>query len=159
MGVAEGETQVSRVELTTRQITYLPKHFVVTLLYFYTFSGPEVSTKKFIEFVSSQIHPYTLVNALPGIGPVYAERLDNRGFCYAWQVLLMYLWLRVQGIGFKQWLASICGVYENQCWQMNHLRMDHCYFGLHDWCKLHLPPTYHSTSESNSTMNFSFPRA
>ena len=101
---------------------------------------------KHLIFVSSPVLPCTLVDVLPGIEGNYAEKLRQNGFCYAWQVLLVYLWFNEDMKHFNQWLANICMLHENECWPMKEQWMDQCYFGLYSWCRQYLLPSMNTIS-------------
>ena len=69
-----------------------------------------------------------LVTALPGIGPVWGRRLNEKGFFYATQILGQYLLLNQNPQDFIAWLQNQFGIYWGWC----------VYNALHVWCQHHL---------------------
>ena len=68
------------------------------------------------------------VTALPGIGPVWGRRLNEKGFFYATQILGQYLLLNQNPQDFIAWLQNLFGIYWGGC----------VYNALLVWCQHHL---------------------
>lgn len=65
------------------------------------------------------------VNTLPGIGPVFAERLEMTGIRTANEVLGRFLVLQSDEGKFKSWLRDSCGA--------NAKHQRDCYNSLKEW--------------------------
>lgn len=70
------------------------------------------------------------VTDIPGIGPVWGERLRQNGFVYATQILGQYLVFNQHDQMFIGWLQQNCGIWRPNGWAV--------YRALQDWCLHHL---------------------
>ncbi|KRZ68535.1 Barrier-to-autointegration factor 1, partial [Trichinella papuae] len=81
------------------------------------------------EFVSEPIGEKE-VTAIAGIGPVYGQKLIDKGFDKAYTILGQYLLLKRDNELFVEWLTDLIG--------MSSKHAQSCYECIHDWSEQHL---------------------
>ena len=86
--------------------------------------------EKLFKFVNYPIGIKT-VECLPGIGNTFGEKLRDKGFKYAYQVLGKFLEFDRDEELFTDWLGKMC------CRPSNHWQMVKCYDGLNKWYRQH----------------------
>ena len=89
-------------------------------------------TKKFFEFVNNPIGNKP-VECLPGTGTVFGQRLRDKGFKYASQVLGCFLEFYRDEAWFTDWLKKTC-----ECEPRNYWLMIECYDALNEWYRNNL---------------------
>ncbi|VEL15538.1 unnamed protein product [Protopolystoma xenopodis] len=91
---------------------------------------PAMSTsQKHRDFLSEPIGEKSVFE-LPGIGAKLGERLESKGFKYAYVVLGQFLLINRDEELFKEWLKDICGA--------NSKQSNDCFTALQQWTQQYI---------------------
>lgn len=85
------------------------------------------TSQKHRNFVSEPLKEKA-VTELPGVGAVYAKRLVDAGFDYAYQVLGQFLIMKMDAELFEEWF-----IMTTECRGNNHAKQ--CFNGLKEWAE------------------------
>ena len=92
------------------------------------------TTQKHINFVGNPIHPYQVVETVPGIGQVYGGNLRANGITTARQLLGHFLTMNGNREVFMVWLRGICIPQGPRA----EYHMNCCYTALMEWTNQHI---------------------
>ena len=100
--------------------------------YYFDHLGPQTTTQAIQTFVDGLISGKKVTD-VPGIGPVFGEKLTKAGYATAEKLLGQFLVLERNEDNFIKWMKDICGTDS-----VNRAHYTKTFKALNDWSNQHL---------------------